>query len=103
MLTLVRVRPAIKVAADPSLGADFALFQRRRAARAPVVRACVGFALVIVLGGLIGDFPRVQAAVGAAMCLAPPAGLAFMDACSKSRLFRRLDKLRIEVHGIRKS
>jgi len=103
MLTLVRVRPAIKMAADPSLGADFALFQQRRAARAPAVRWCVGFAFLIVLGGVIGDFPPVQAVVGAAMCLAPPAGLAIIDAYSKNRLFRRLDKLRVEVHGIRKS
>jgi hypothetical protein len=102
MLTLVRVRPARRVA-DPLLGADFAMFQQRRAARVPVVRGCVGFALLIVLGGVIGDFPRAQAAVGAALCLAPPVGLALIDEYSKTRLFRRLDKLRAEIQDIRKS
>jgi len=103
MLTLVRVRPARRLAADPLLAADFAMFQQRRAARAPVVKGCVGFALLIVLGGILGDFSRAQAAVGATLCLAPPAGLALIEEYRKTRLFRRLDRLRAEIQAVRKS
>ena len=102
MLTLVRVPPRA-ASADPSLIADFIVFERRRAERKPWLAVCVGFAGLIGLGAQIGDFPVGQAAVGAALCLLPLVGMVTMNAVGRRRLLKRLARVRATEPFIRKS
>lgn len=103
MLTLVRVERPPRRVADDTLGADVASLERQRQTRAPLMRASIGFAVVIVLGALLGDVPRAQAGVAAAVCLAPASGLAAAHAYRRRQLWRRLDRLRANLRGVRKS
>lgn len=102
MLTLVRV-PARATSTDPSLVADFVTYERRRAERKPWLAVCFGFAVLIALGAQIGDFPLGQAAVGAALCLLPLAGMLATDAVGRRRLLKRLDRVRKAEPCVRKS
>jgi hypothetical protein len=100
-ITFHRVEAAAPGAA--ALISDYAAFDRRRSSRRPFIRAFVGFAVIIMLGGLAGRLPGREAEVAAGICLAPALALIGSEAWGSHRLESRLGELRAKSALLRKS
>ncbi len=104
MLTLVTFVPSARRSPQAaSLLADYAVFERRRAARRPFLTMLLGLAVVILLGGVVGSLPTGQAEGAIGVCLAPAALLAVSEWIDRHRMLHRLDRARADVRSPRKS
>jgi hypothetical protein len=104
MLTLVEVRRTCTSSADTaSLVADYLAFDRRRTARRQYLKAFEGLAVVVLLGAVFGRVPRDQACSVAAILSILPLALVIIEIVQYRRLVRRLNAIRAQVRGVRKS
>jgi hypothetical protein len=104
MFTLVEIGRSNESSADTaSLVADYLAFDRRRTARRQYVKAFGGMAVVVLLGAMFGRVPADEAWIVAGLLSLSPVALLTVETVQRLRLVRRLDNLRVQVQGLRKS
>ena len=102
--TLVRFAHSETTSADAaSLVADYLAFERQRATRRQYLKAFGGFAVVILLAAALGRVPFGEAEFAAGALIVPPVALLVVELIRWRRLVWRLDRVRAEVHSVRKS
>ena len=104
MLTLVQVRNAATYSTEAkSLVADYLAFDRLRTSSRQYQKAFGGLAVIVLLSALFGRVPADEAAVVGGLLIALPLVLAIVELAHWHRLVRRLDIVRKEARGIKKS
>ena len=104
MLTLVQIQSSATSASDSALlVADYLAFDKRRTSRRQYQKAFGGMAIIVMVGALLGQVAIHEAEIVSAGLLLPVVALAVLEAISRSRLMRRLNRVRRELQSGRQS
>lgn len=104
MLTLVRLAHSETTSADTaSLVADYLAFERQRTTRRQYLKAFGGFAVLILLAAALGRVPFGEAEIAAGLLIVPPVALIIVELIRWRRLVLRLDRVRAELHSVKKA